>query len=347
MKKLLTIIIGWSLALAGGAMAQQDDATPANKKKKQQQAEQGAAQQSQPGANEGRHNQQAQPDHQAKPGKEAHPKQNHKAKPHEHVADNAPAENNNAASRPTSASDTSAETNAQGKNAANGIRHGKQMKKEPNAANKTADDGTATTSTNAETSASTAAQVGAGNRPAKTAKDRTKKPDPEVVQKVKTEHANFKAQARPEKVPAVTFNESYRISGAQQWQGSQYEVFRAYRPARHDHGWYHSHYPRIEIIAGGAYYFNNGYWFPAWGYNPSYQYYAYDAPIYVGSQALPPDRVIADVQSILQQEGYYKGEVDGLLGPLTREALIEYQADNGLYTTATIDEPTLQSLDLG
>ena len=124
-------------------------------------------------------------------------------------------------------------------------------------------------------------------------------------------------------------------------------MFRSYRPAIHDRGWYSTRYTRIEIIAGGAYYFNNGYWYPAWGYNPSAQYYAYDAPIYVGSRAEPPDRVIADVQSILQQQGYYTGEVDGLLGPLTRDALTQYQTDNGLYATATIDEPTLASLDLG
>lgn len=341
MKKLLTIIIGCSLALATAAMAQQDDDTAsAKKKKKQQQAEQRAGQQSQANTSEGRSQQQAQPDRQTKPGSEAHPRENRKAKRQEHGA-----ENINAASKPTSGSDTSRETNAEDKNAANGIHRGKQMKREPNAAKTAPASETATTSTKAE--GSTATQAGTAGGLPRTAKNPTKKPDPQVVQKIKTEHANFKAQPNPEKVPAVTFNESYQISGAQQWQGTQYEVFRAYRPARHDQAWYHSHYPRIEIIAGGAYYFNNGYWFPAWGYNPSYQYYAYDAPIYVGSQALPPDRVIADVQAVLQQQGYYKGEVDGLLGPLTREALTEYQTDNGLYATATIDEPTLQSLDLG
>jgi peptidoglycan hydrolase-like protein with peptidoglycan-binding domain len=41
-----------------------------------------------------------------------------------------------------------------------------------------------------------------------------------------------------------------------------------------------------------------------------------------------------------------KGEVDGLLGPLTREALAAYQADQGLTTTAAIDEPTLDSLEM-
>jgi peptidoglycan hydrolase-like protein with peptidoglycan-binding domain len=45
--------------------------------------------------------------------------------------------------------------------------------------------------------------------------------------------------------------------------------------------------------------------------------------------------------------GYYMGEVDGLLGPLTREALTSYQADQGLATTAVIDEPTLDSLGMG
>jgi len=103
----------------------------------------------------------------------------------------------------------------------------------------------------------------------------------------------------------------------------------------------------VELIGGGYYYWNNGYWYPAWGYNPSAEYYAYDGPIYVGQRAEPPDKVIADVQAVLQEMGYYQGEVDGLLGPLTREALTAYQTDNGLTTTAAIDQPTLDSLGMG
>lgn len=170
--------------------------------------------------------------------------------------------------------------------------------------------------------------------------------DQNVVQKVKTEHASFKAQPRPDKAPAVTFNADFRLHGSDQWQGPKYNVFRSYHPERHDHAWYHSHYPRVELIAGGYYYWNDGYWYPAWGYDTGHEYYAYDAPIYVGQQVRSPDQVIADVQSILQDAGYYEGEVDGLLGPLTRQALTDYQADNGLYTTAVIDEPTLESLGL-
>ena len=45
--------------------------------------------------------------------------------------------------------------------------------------------------------------------------------------------------------------------------------------------------------------------------------------------------------------GYYKGEVDGLLGPLTHQALIGYQTDQGLTATAVMDQPTLDSLGMG
>ena len=109
-----------------------------------------------------------------------------------------------------------------------------------------------------------------------------KKPDPQQVQQIKAQHANFRAQPKPQQVPAVTYNQSYRIQGSERWQGPQYEVFRAYRPEWHDEGWYRSHYSRVELIGGGYYYWNNGYWYPAWGYSPSAQYYAYDGPIYVG-----------------------------------------------------------------
>src|SRR5207249_3616787 len=175
---------------------------------------------------------------------------------------------------------------------------------------------------------------------------KAKKPEPQQVQQVKSEHANFHAQPKPQQVQPVTFNQNHHIEGSEHWQGHQYEVFRSYHPEWHDSGWYHSHYSNVVLIAGGYYFFNNGYWFPAWGYNPSAQYYAYDGPIYVGHHAEPPDKVIADTQALLQQMGYYKGEVDGLLGPLTREALTAYQTDNGLTVTAVIDEPTLDSLGL-
>jgi hypothetical protein len=208
----------------------------------------------------------------------------------------------------------------------------------PAAAGGGAPSGPAVGQQNAQAVGQQNAQANAGGR--------AKKPDPQQVQQIKSQHANFRAQPKPQQIPAVTYNQNYRIQGAERWQGQQYEVFRSYHPEWHDQGWYHSHYNRVELIGGGYYYWNNGYWFPAWGYSPSAQYYAYDGPIYVGHSAEPPDRVIADTQAALQQMGYYKGEVDGLLGPMTREALTAYQADQGLTQTAAIDEPTLDALGM-
>ena len=166
------------------------------------------------------------------------------------------------------------------------------------------------------------------------------------VQQIKGQHTNFRAQPKPQQIKSVTYNQNYRIVNAERWQGPQYEVFRTYQPAWHDAGWYRSNFGQVALMGGGYYYFNNGYWYPAWGYDPAAQYYAYDAPIYVGSAARPADQVIADVQTELQEMGYYHGEIDGLLGPLTREALTAYQSDHGLYATAVIDEPTLDALGM-
>src|SRR6266513_5337244 len=158
--------------------------------------------------------------------------------------------------------------------------------------------------------------------------------------KYKAQRFNLASNTRPTKYTAVKFQQNRRIQGSQYWQGKNYWVFRNYRPSWHDRGWWHSHYNRVVFAYGGWYYWNSGWWYPAWGYAPN-SYYAYDGPIYAYN-SLPPDQVVANVQAALQAQGYYQGEVDGLLGPLTRDAIAGYQRDHGLYTTATIDQPTLR-----
>jgi Putative peptidoglycan binding domain len=162
----------------------------------------------------------------------------------------------------------------------------------------------------------------------------------------KPQHFNLASKTKPNKAfaPAVNFQQGRRIEGSHNWQGSNYQVFRNYRCEWHDRDWWRHNHSRIVFVFGGPYYWNSGYWFPAWGYDPG-AYYAYDGPIYAYNN-LPPDQVIANVQAALQQQGYYHGEVDGLLGPLTREAVANYQRDHGLYTTSTIDRPTLESLGM-
>ncbi len=165
-------------------------------------------------------------------------------------------------------------------------------------------------------------------------------------QKFHMQHQNFHAKPNPA-VASATFNQHYRINGAQNWNGAHYAAFRSYHPQWHNRNWWHSHHNHIVLIGGGWYFWNAGYWYPAWGYDTSAAYYPYDGPIYAGQSVTPLDQVIADVQAALQEQGYYSGEVDGLLGPLTQQALAEYQAAQGLDQTAAIDQPTLESLGLG
>ena len=162
---------------------------------------------------------------------------------------------------------------------------------------------------------------------------------------VKPQHFNLAKQPNTARAPAVRFQQGRQIQGSQNWQGQRYAVFRNYKSEWHDQGWWRGHYGNnLTFVFGAPYYWNAGYWFPAWGYNPN-AYYAWDGPIYAYNR-LPPDQVIANVQSALQQQGYYRGDVDGLIGPLTRGAIADYQRDHGLYTTSTIDQPTLQALGM-
>ena len=346
MKKLTSLLIGCSLALAGAALAQQpvEQQSPAKGKHAPEKA----------------HATQPQPKPQAPPATHPGTTQQHGATHdagamkqqgavHEHAATNEPGagKGHNAPTHQESATapktNDSADTSTPSARQQRIEQRKKGMKGQAEAPK---------TSTNPEAAAAAGAGAAssvpaAGQQNAHAnAGAKAKKPDPQQVQQIKSQHANFRAQPKPQQVPAVTYNQNYRIQGSDRWQGQHYQVFRSYHPEWHDQGWYHSRYQRVELIGGGYYFFNAGYWFPAWGYSPSEQYYAYDGPIYAGQHAEPPDKVIADVQGVLQQMGYYTGEVDGLLGPLTREALTAYQADQGLTQTAAIDEPTLDSLGM-
>jgi hypothetical protein len=131
----------------------------------------------------------------------------------------------------------------------------------------------------------------------------------------------------------------------QQFSNQRYAAFRNYHRQFHDRDWYRHNHSRIVFYFGAPYFWDNGYWEPAWGYNPGFTY-DYDGPIY-GYNGLAPDQVLITVQTRLQQQGYYQGAVDGTMGPLTRQALADFQADHGLAVTAAVDEPTIETLGMG
>ena len=350
MKKLITVLIGCSLALAVSAQPQQQNA-----KKKPAPKQQPSAAHAQPKAA-------AKPQAQAMPRSKPAPTHNaakashtnvpkQQVHPQQHVQPN---QGHNAAKKDIN---TDIKNQTAAHNKMKGQANAPATNKMPKAATteqpgqhpnkfspKAAGGANTAAGTNAATGVGTATRPNAamgGNKPAA-----VQKPDRATVQNIRSQHANFHATPSGN-VSSAQFNQDYRIVGAQNWSGPRYEAFRSYQPTWHDRSWWDSHYhSNILLIGGGWYFWNAGFWYPAWGYDTGAAYYPYDGPIYTGSSSRHADQVIADVQAVLQHQGFYQGEVDGLLGPLTRDALAAYQDAKGLERTAAIDQPTLESLGL-
>jgi hypothetical protein len=127
----------------------------------------------------------------------------------------------------------------------------------------------------------------------------------------------------------------WSFSAAQRWNWREH----------HNRDWWRRSNYRLVRYGGGYWYWNSGWWYPAYGYDPYYSHYVYNGPIFGYGYAAPGD-VTAQVQRSLAQQGYYYGPIDGILGSGTRSAIERYQIDHGLAVTAAIDEQTLYTLGL-
>ena len=89
----------------------------------------------------------------------------------------------------------------------------------------------------------------------------------------------------------------------------------------------------------------------------AYYPYDYDPGVYegggdyygqgvYGSSDQSADSTVATVQEQLAQQGYYRGEIDGIFGAETRRAVLRYQSDHGLRVTGNLNADTLQALGL-
>ncbi|HZU91570.1 MAG TPA: peptidoglycan-binding protein [Stellaceae bacterium] len=63
------------------------------------------------------------------------------------------------------------------------------------------------------------------------------------------------------------------------------------------------------------------------------------APVQLSKQQL------MQVQRQLKEAGLYKGRVDGMMGPETKQAIQAFQQQNGLQQTGTLDQQTLSALN--
>jgi hypothetical protein len=160
---------------------------------------------------------------------------------------------------------------------------------------------------------------------------------------------------RPGMTPQVTGDplvphETLHSGARHDWKGkdnrlSFSDARRCHWHEWHNRDWWCQHFNTIVLVGGGYYFWDAGYWYPAWGYDPLNSYYDYDGPVYTYGNLLP-DEVITNVQVALQDAGYYFGPIDGSLNVETRAALANFQRDYGLPITGAIDQPTIETLGL-
>lgn len=123
----------------------------------------------------------------------------------------------------------------------------------------------------------------------------------------------------------------------------------------HDRVKYYNSRPRSTFTLNlGTGYAGRGYYYgPA---NVPYYYQRSDVRYYSTREAAPREyysrdgyrglSVGASVQQALARQGYYRGGIDGQLGPYSRRSIARYQADHGLRPTGMINSSLLRSLRL-
>jgi hypothetical protein len=93
----------------------------------------------------------------------------------------------------------------------------------------------------------------------------------------------------------------------------------------------------------GSSYYSGGVYGDDSGYYGDSAYYG--GPSY-GNRSAGDSSTVTKVQRVLAQEGYYKGDIDGDLGPRTHYAINAYQRDHNLSVTGTINGELLESMGL-
>jgi hypothetical protein len=132
-----------------------------------------------------------------------------------------------------------------------------------------------------------------------------------------------------------------------------------------DHVWRGHH---CRFINGSWVIFDFGF-YPWWPYGYPYDYYAddyyygypygydpgyydsggYQSDGYYGQNGYgdeSADSTVAAAQQQLARQGYYRGQIDGVLGAGTRAAIAQYQSNHGLHVTGALSSDTLQALGL-
>ena len=158
-----------------------------------------------------------------------------------------------------------------------------------------------------------------------------------------------------------------RYSGTRNYAGPQYRG-TTYYGSNGYYGGARTYYGNNAYYGGTGYYgggsaypyysYYSGWPYSNWGYGTSGGYYPYsygggypyssynNYSYYTPTYGYNPS-LVAAVQRRLGQFGYYRGVVDGVIGPRTRGAIAAFETRNGLVVDGRISRPLLDTLGLG
>ena len=120
------------------------------------------------------------------------------------------------------------------------------------------------------------------------------------------------------------------------------------------YGGYYGGYPYYGGYYSGYPYYGSGYYGgSSYGYS---SYYPYGYNNYYSGSSYPyynrysyqtrNDSVVLRVQERLARAGYYRGAIDGVIGPRTRYAILAYERNHGLPADGIIDNRLLRTMGL-
>ena len=130
--------------------------------------------------------------------------------------------------------------------------------------------------------------------------------------------------------------------------GSRFGYSYPYRSYGYGYGYgypYYSYGPSVSFGFGYPYsygYYPYGYsgYYP---YDYSYGSYGYIRPDY---NTYANGSIVIQVQSRLARAGYYRGAIDGVMGPRTHYAIQAYERDHGLRVDGAISGQLLRNMGL-
>ena len=150
-------------------------------------------------------------------------------------------------------------------------------------------------------------------------------------------------QSMSSRIGGTHYYAGNRMGGTRHYGGAGYSGTRYYGTGGYYGGtsYYYGGYPYYSYDSGWPYDYYGYYPYSYYGGYPYSYNYSYYAPAYGYDTS-----TVAAVQQRLGEIGYYRGAVDGIMGPRTRAAIAAYESRHGLAVDGTISQPLLDRLGL-